>query len=63
MSSLINATGHVFDVLGFILQAAVIVVGLHTCLDFTPNGSAQLGAQRAFLKGKRKKKKRGKHQV
>lgn len=49
MNSLVDATCHVFNVLGFVLQAAVIVVGLHTCLDFTPNGSTQLSAECTFL--------------
>lgn len=54
-SSLVDATRHVFDVLGFVLQATVIVVGLHTCFDFTANGSAQLSAQSTFLENKTKK--------
>lgn len=49
MSSLVDAARHVFYVLGFVLQAAVIVVGLHTCFDFTADGGAQLSAERALL--------------
>ena len=49
LSSLVDAACHVFDVLGFVLQAAVIVVGLHTCFDFTANGGSQLSAQSTFL--------------
>lgn len=49
LSSLVDATRHVFNVLGFVLHTAVIVVGLHTCLDFTPNGGTQLSAECAFL--------------
>lgn len=52
MNSLVDATCHVFNVLGFVLQAAVIVVGLHTCLDFTPNGRTQLSAECTFLEQK-----------
>lgn len=48
-SSLVDATRHVFNELGFVLQAAVEVVGLHARLDFTPDGGAQLSAQRAIL--------------
>lgn len=57
-SSLVDATRHVFDVLGFVLQATVIVVGLHTCFDFTANGSAQLSAQSTFLERKKQKQKK-----
>lgn len=49
ISLLVDTTCHVFNVFGFILQATVIVVSLHTCLYFTPDGSAQLSAKRAFL--------------
>lgn len=49
ISLLVDTTCHVFNVFGFILQTTVIVVSLHTCLYFTPDGSAQLSAKRAFL--------------
>lgn len=49
ISLLVDTTCHVFNIFGFILQATVIVVSLHTCLYFTPDGSAQLSAKRAFL--------------
>lgn len=53
--SLVDAAGHVFDVLGLVLQAAVIVVGLHARLDFTSDGGAQLTAQCALLEAKEQK--------
>lgn len=46
---LVDAACHVFNVLGFVLQAAVVVVGLHTGLDLAADGGAQLSAQCAFL--------------
>lgn len=49
ISLLVDTTCHVFNVFGFVLQATVIVVSLHTCLYFTPDGRAQLSAKRAFL--------------
>lgn len=52
-SLLVDATCHVFNVLGFVLQAAVIVVGLHTGLDLTADGGTQLSAERAFLNRKK----------
>lgn len=55
ISLLVDATCHVFNVLGFVLQATMIVVGLHTGLDFTPDGGAQLRAECAFL-GKKTKR-------
>lgn len=48
-SSLVNAAGHVFYVLGLVLQPAMIMVGLHTGFNFTPNSSTQLTAKCAFL--------------
>lgn len=55
LRSLVDATRHVFNVLGFVLKAAVVVVGLHTCLDFTPNGGTQLSAERTFLENNKAK--------
>lgn len=37
---LVDATGHVLNVLRLILQAAVVVVRLHTGLDLTANGGS-----------------------
>lgn len=51
-NSLVDATRHVFNVFGFVLQAAVIVVGLHTRFNFTANGGTQLSAECTFLKKK-----------
>lgn len=50
LSLLVDTTGHVFNVFGFVLQATVIVVSLHARLYFTADGGAQLSAKRAFLK-------------
>lgn len=52
VSLLVDTTGHVFNVFGFVLQATVIVVSLHTRLNFTADGGAQLSAKRAFLEKK-----------
>lgn len=49
LSSLVDAARHILNVLGFVLQAAVVVVGLHTRFDFTADGRTQLGAQCALL--------------
>lgn len=51
---LVDTTCHVFDVFGFILQATVVVVGLHTRLYLTPDGGPQLGAERTFLEEENK---------
>lgn len=53
LSLLVDTTGHVFNVFGFVLEATVIVVSLHTRLYFTADGGAQLSAKRAFLKKKK----------
>lgn len=53
-SLLVDAARHVFNVLCFVLQAAVVVVGLHTGLDLTTNGGTQLSAECAFLERNKK---------
>lgn len=45
---LVDATSHVLYVLGLVLQAAVIMIGLHTGFDLTANSGSQLGTQGTF---------------
>lgn len=47
--SLVDATSHVLYVLGLVLQAAVIMIGLHTGFDLTANSGSQLGTEGTFL--------------
>lgn len=49
MGLLVDTACHVFNVFGFVLQATVVVVSLHTRLYFTADGSPQLSTKRAFL--------------
>ncbi len=47
---LVNASSHILNVFGLVLQATVIMVGLYTGFNLTSNGCSKLGTQRAFLK-------------
>ena len=50
-NSLVDSTSHVLYVLGLVLHTTMVVVGLHTSLDLTPDSGTQLGTEGAFLKG------------
>lgn len=46
---LVDSSGHVLNVFGLVLQATVIMVGLHTGLNLTADGGTKLSTESAFL--------------